>query len=265
MTKLTNRYSNLIEDIFLEKYKKDSERVDFERTDFEKAAKNRNVDLPKNLGDIIYSFKFRTSLPQSIIDKAPKGKEWVIKNVGQAKYAFIALKASRIIPDDLLVEIKIPDSTPGVVAKYALGDEQALLAKLRYNRIIDIFTGVACYSLQNHLRTTVPSIGQVETDEIYVGIDKNGKHYIFPIQAKGGKDELGVVQIEQDILLCSHKYPNLICRSIAAQFMQNDVIAVFEFGMIDQEIKKVAEKHYKLVSLENISEEEISIYKSLTD
>ncbi|HLI09294.1 MAG TPA: hypothetical protein VKV40_22220 [Ktedonobacteraceae bacterium] len=63
-----------------------------------------------------------------------------------------------------MAETKIPDSTPGLIAMYALGDEQALLAKLRYNRLIDIFTEVTCYSLQSHLRTTVPSIGQVETN-----------------------------------------------------------------------------------------------------
>ena len=48
------------------------------------------------------------------------------------------------------MSIKIPDATPGIVQKYALADEQALLAKLRYNRLLDIFTGVTCYSLQNH-------------------------------------------------------------------------------------------------------------------
>src|SRR5712692_8146765 len=73
---------------------------------------------------------------------------------------------------------KVPDSTPGVIAKYALSDEQALLAKVRYNRLVDIFTGVACYSLQDHLRTTAAGMGQVETDEIYVGVDKKGAHYI---------------------------------------------------------------------------------------
>ena len=82
-----------------------------------------------------------------------------------------------IAPNKLLAETKIPDATPGVITMYALGDEQALLAKLRYNRLIDIFTGVACYSLQSHLRTTVPNIGQVETDEIYIGIDRRGAHY----------------------------------------------------------------------------------------
>ena len=145
----------------------------------------------------------------------------------------------------MLANIKIPDATPGMVAKYALSDEQALLAKLRYNRIIDIFTGITCYSLQNHLRTTVENIGQIETDELYVGVDKNGLHYIIPIQAKGGKDELSIVQIEQDIKLCCQKYPLLICKAIASQFMADDVIAIIELALVDDEIKKITEKHNK--------------------
>jgi hypothetical protein len=89
-----------------------------------------------------------------------------------------------ILPSEMLAETKIPDATPGIIAKYALSDEQALLAKVRYNRLIDIFTGVTCYSLQNHLRTTVPGIGRVETDEMYIGVDRRGAQYVFPVQAK---------------------------------------------------------------------------------
>src|SRR5947199_1254717 len=101
-----------------------------------------------------------------------------------------------------------------MITKYALSDEQALLAKLRYNRLIDIFTGVACYSLQSHLRTTVPNMGQVETDEIYIGVDRRGAHFVFPVQAKGGNDTLSIVQIEQDFALCAAKFPALICRRV---------------------------------------------------
>lgn len=102
-------------------------------------------------------------------------------------------KFVNIIPAEGLVITKIPEATPGVIAKYALDDEQALLAKLRYNRLIDIFTGITCYSLQNHLRTTVSNLGQVETDEVYIGIDSRGAHYVLPVQAKGGRDKLGLV------------------------------------------------------------------------
>ena len=43
------------------------------------------------------------------------------------------------------------------------------------------------------------SVGQVEIDGIYVGIDKRGDPYVLPVQAKGHNDKIGIVQIEQDI------------------------------------------------------------------
>ncbi|MFJ5964063.1 hypothetical protein [Bacillus sp. NPDC093026] len=260
-----NRYSQIVEHIFLSRYIDGAEYIEFKRDEFIETAKSLNIALPKNLGDVIYSFKFRTPLPKAIVDRAPNGKEWVIKNVGRAKYAFVAVKESRIIPDDMMMKIKIPDATPSIVQKHALSDEQALLTKVRYNRLIDVFSGVTCYSLQNHLRTTVQGIGQVETDELYVGVDKNGKHYVFPVQAKGGTDEIGVVQIEQDIALCREKYSDLICKAIATQFISDDVIAIFEFTLVDGDIRKVKEKHYQLVSHENISLDEIRKYNELVE
>ncbi|MCC7361262.1 MAG: hypothetical protein IT317_17385 [Anaerolineales bacterium] len=58
--------------------------------------------------------------------------------------------------------------------------------------------------------------GQAEVDEIYLGLDKRGVHYVLPAQAKGGSDRIGIVQIEQDFAICAAKFPALICRSIAA-------------------------------------------------
>lgn len=160
-----------------------------------------------------------------------------------------------------MAETKVPDSTPGVIAMYSLSDEQALLAKLRYNRLIDIFTGVACYSLQSHLRTTVPGLGQVETDEIYIGVDKRGAHYVFPVQAKGGNDVLSIVQIEQDIALCAAKFPLLICRPIAAQFMEDDLIALFEFEKGKDGVAISSEKHYRLVPGEEVTPDDLKAYR----
>lgn len=94
----------------------------------------------------------------------------------------VALRMGRVENGD------IPDATPEIIRAYAMDDEQALLAILRYNRLIDTFLGLTTYSLQNHLRTTVKKIGQIEIDELYVGMDKRGCHYVIPVQAKGGKD-----------------------------------------------------------------------------
>ncbi|MGH9786303.1 MAG: endonuclease, partial [Terriglobia bacterium] len=110
-------------------------------------------------------------------------------------------------------------------------------------------------------RTTVPNIGQVETDELYVGVDKKGSHYIFPIQAKGGTDRLSIVQIEQDLAVCAHKFPSLICRPVAAQFMLGDVIALFEFEEGENGVGICSEKHYKLVPPEEVTEADLESYR----
>ena len=261
MKKSLNRYSKLIETIFFKKYKPGNKEIHFIREDLINTAKELDMKLPKNLGDVIYSFRYRTSLPESIIKLAPKDQEWVIRPAGRAQYMFSLSKNPRIIPNQMLVETKIPDATPGIIRKYALNDEQGLLAQLRYNRLIDIFTGITCYSLQNHLRTTVPDMGQIETDELYIGLDKKGIHYILPVQAKGGSDQLGIVQIEQDFAMCSIKFPNLICIPIAAQFIENDLIALFSFESSKKGISISSEKHYRLVEPDSLSSDEIEQYK----
>jgi hypothetical protein len=256
-----NRYSRLIEEIFFKYYRPGMAEVPFERTDIETAAAKLEIVLPKNLGDVIYSFRYRTQLPESITSEAREGSEWIIVPTGRAKYRFELSKDAVIVPRDNMAVTKIPDSTPGVIIRYALDDEQSLLAKIRYNRLIDIFTGVTCYSLQNHLRTTAPGIGQVETDEIYIGIDKRGVHYVFPVQAKSGSGKIGTVQIRQDYAVCATKLPELICRPIAAQYASQGVIALLEFEQTDIGIQLSIEKHYKLVHPDDLSPEELMVYR----
>jgi hypothetical protein len=262
MAETKNRYSQIIEAIFSKYFRKGTKEVIFERSDIVRAAEKLRIKLPKNLGDVLYSFRYRTPLPDSIRRKASMGFEWIIRPAGRARYKFVLATKSAIVPSKILAETKIPDATPGVIGKYKLNDEQALLAKLRYNRLIDIFTGLTCYSLQNHLRTAVPNIGQVETDEIYIGIDKRGAHYVIPVQAKGGTDKIGVVQIEQDLAVCKTKFPGLICRSIAAQFMEEDTIALFECEKREEGIRISVEKHYRLVDPEDLTAEELRSYRT---
>ena len=136
-----------------------------------------------------------------------------------------------------------------------------MLARIRYNRLIDVFLGIICYSLQNHLRTTVEEIGQVETDEIYVRIDRRGSQYIIPIQAKSERDHIGRVQLEQDIALCEQRWNSLICRPVAAQVMENDTIALFEFELQDDEVRIVSERHYQLVEQDQMTVEDLQRYR----
>ncbi len=256
-----SRYAKIIEKIFFDRYELGDTAIPFKREDLEKASKSLDIALPKNLGDVLYSMRFRTPMPESVIATQPQGLSWLISLDGKGKYEFRLRKISRILPNKSLVAIKIPDSTPEIISVYALDDEQALLAKVRYNRLIDIFLGITTYSLQNHLRTTVEGVGQIEIDELYVGLDTHGCHYTIPVQAKGGRDQIGIVQTEQDIAWCMQKHPLLRCRPISAQFMENDVIAMFELTIDNDELKIVEERHYKLTPSEELSIKDISKYR----
>lgn len=259
----TQVYRAIILDIFGSRYKPGMKEFDFDREDIEKVATKHGVSV-KNLGDLLYSFRFRQSLPEEIVSTATNGTEWVIELAGRAKYRFVQKKVSRILPREDVVPIKIPDSTPEIVEMYALSDEQALLAKVRYNRLIDVFLGITTYSLQNHLRTTVKEIGQIEVDELYVGLNKAGAHFVIPVQAKGGKDKIGAVQTQQDVLCCEEKFPDMIVRPVSVQFMDDSVIAMFEltyskktgeFGIVD-------EKHYRLVQTTDIEKDDLQRYRN---
>ena len=257
----SSRYKQIVEFIFHAHYEVSADRFEFSRSEINVAADTLGLDRVLNVGDLLYSFRSRQPLPNSIRSTAPDGFEWIIEAAGRAKYKFRCAKISRVTPQLHLLKIKIPEATPEIVFRYALGDEQALLAKIRYNRLIDIFLGITSYSLQNHLRTTVIGMGQIEVDELYVGIDRSGAHFVVPVQAKGGTDQIGVVQTRQDIAFCAQRFPALICRAVATQFMADNVIAMFELVLENDDLAVVREKHYKFVSSADLTDDDVRQYR----
>ncbi len=238
--------------------------VDFTREEIARVAREIRIPVPKNLGDVVYSFRYRRPLPDRVLTTCRAGEEWIIRSGGPARYSFRLVPVTRIEPQAGRYQIKVPDATPEIVSQHILSDEQALLAKLRYNRLVDIFTGLAAYSLQNHLRTQVEGV-QIEIDELYVGIGKTGEQYVLPVQAKGAGDRLGRVQLEQDIAYCKSRFGTLTCRPIAAQFTDNDVVAMFELTVAEDRVNIVEEKHYKLVPASEISVEDLETMRRQQD
>ena len=260
----------IIAKIFADHFKPGLRELAFRREDLIEAAETLGEPRPKNLGDIIYSLRYRIPLPDSVRNKAPKGSEWAIFPGGAAVYVIRAVPINLIEPRRGLRTIRLPDSTPGVIARYAMSDEQALLAKLRYNRLLDVFTGLACYHLQSHFRTSVTvtnpidgnsSPSQVETDDLYVGLDEHGAHYVLPVQAKGGTDALSVIQIWQDFRVAEQKFPDLLARPVAAQFISGGKIALFEFEEPNNEITIARERHYELIPPDQLTVEELRSYR----
>jgi hypothetical protein len=72
---------------------------------------------------------------------------------------------------------------------------------------------------------------------------------------------MGLVQIEQDFAVCASKFPRLICRPLAAQFMADDLIDLFAFEEGDKGLAISAEKHYRLVHPDELTAAELEAYR----
>lgn len=256
-----NRYAQVLTAVFQHHYKPGMTVVPFTRQDLKDHAAKNDIPSIDNWGDSLYAFRFRTDLPEPILKTAPKGKEWAIFLAGRSMYEFRVVNRARFTPTPGLRVTKIPDATPELVRSAALTDEQALLAVVRYNRLIDLFLGANSFALQSHLRTTAEGIGQTEIDEVYVAVDKYGVQYVVPVQAKGGSDQIGVVQVVQDLAVCREKFEDYVPRPIATQFRDDSTVAMFEFAEDGDEIVIVNEKHYRLVAASEITSQDLKAYQ----
>ena len=270
-SKKKSAYSEVIVRVFRDHYSPALNRFTFSREELAKAVRQLGLLIEgdaevvaKNLGDIVYSFRFRRDFPKEIKATAPRGKMWIIIGKGDAMYEFRLITTPVLIADPSWFITKLHDATPEIVRRFNLGDEQALLARIRYNRLVDLFCRCVAHSLQNHLRTKVEGIGQIEIDELYVGANRQGEHFIIPVQAKKQKDRLGVSQLMQDLEYCRECYPEMKARALGAQLMKHregerefDKIVIFEFGCRDEPddviINKLAERHFVLLPHKDIT------------
>lgn len=226
-------YVKIMRQLFDDNWNDGSTGFDWHRDDLTRIAAKLDIKVPKNLGDNIYSVRHgREDLPEEIRSLAPKGKSWMLLPNGKSKYRFILTERAFIDIDLKLRPIEIPDSTPQLVARYAKNDEQAVLARIRYCRLIDIFMGIASFQLQSHMRTTIKKFNgaQTELDEIYVGVDRDGTQFVIPIQAKSPNERIGAIQIVTDHFVCLEKFPSMTARKVAAKIVE--VTETVRFGKI---------------------------------
>lgn len=246
----------VIERVFQKFYSPGSAEVEFSMDDIRDAiaevAKIRPGYKEKNVADVRYQYTSgRRPLPGAVAQSGP----WMIVGRGKGRYAFVRLNVSPEIEIQAdLLPILLPDATPEIVLEYAGSDEQGLLAKISYNRLVDTFLQITCYHLQNHWRTSIKRKGQCEIDDLYVGVDLDGRQYVVPVEAKCAGEKINKTQVAQMIDLARERYPKLVIRAVGVQEMNDGSVVMLEFPPAEHpdgiSIKEM--RRYKLVDMDEL-------------
>jgi hypothetical protein len=241
-------YDEVIQEVFIRHYRPGSTRLTFEKDELTDICLKHGITV-RNIPDIIYTYRVRRTLPAKILATG----NWAIEPAGRGSYAFRLLQnPPRFdIPLDNFAPIEIFNAIPEVVEGLLRQDEQSLLTRLLYNRLVDIFTGLTCFHIQNHYHSFVTDMGEVEIDALYVGVDKNGALFVIPIEAKsqGESEMIGRIQISQMAKLMRQDFSILKRRILAVKTLQDDTIAAVEFNDADEpdDIQIISVARYRLI------------------
>ncbi len=134
---------------------------------------------------------------------------------------------------------------PELVATHAFTKQDDLLARIRYHRLIERYRGIPCYSLGTHLRANVRGLGEVEVDELYVGINGKGERFVFPVQARVAPATFDLVQHERGAALCAARFRGLRCVPIGAVLTKSGSVALFDLMVAEGELRFGTERHYR--------------------
>ena len=154
-------------------------------------------------------------------------------------------RAMYLKPYPMRLATRLYDDTPQVVLRNVVGPRQRMLAQIRYNRLLDRFLGMPAYSLGFWSGRVGKEL--IEIDDVYVAVNRSGRQFVVPVQARVGDNRQGKVHAARDIDWCKKKMPQSICWPILAQFVTSSRIAFLSLCVYEGEIKVVEERHYELV------------------
>jgi hypothetical protein len=247
-TKDLSQYDEVILEVFLHHYHEGANRLVFKKDELAEVCRNHGITV-RNIPDIIYTYRARRTLPAKILATG----HWAIEPAGRGAYAFRLLRNSPHfeIPLADYAPVNIYNAIPEVVEGLLRHDEQSLLTRVLYNRLVDIFTGLTCFHIQNHYRSFVTGMGEVELDALYVGVDKTGTLFVLPVEAKSQAESemLGRIQVSQMAKLVRQDFAQLHRRVLAVKALADGTIAMVEFDDHEEpdEIGIVSVSRFRLI------------------
>jgi len=244
-------YDKVIREVFLRHYRKGATYLKFGKDELAEACGKHGITV-RDILDIIYTYRARRVLPARILATG----HWAIEPAGRGAYAFRLLRN----PPHFEIQFReyapvdIYNAIPEVVEGLLQQDEQSLLTRVLYNRLVDIFTGLTCFHIQNHYRSFVAGMGEVELDALYVGVDKTGALFVLPIEAKNQAESemISRIQVSRMAKLVRQDFVDLRRRILAVKAVADGTIGVVEFDDREEpdDFGIVSVSRFRLISKE---------------
>ncbi|MBL9104047.1 MAG: hypothetical protein JNL82_24090 [Myxococcales bacterium] len=217
--------------IYRLKYQEGASTIDFSLDDVRMVAADLGI-VTRNPGDVIYRMRSRTLLPAPIRDNGFN----ILRQIGRGHYRFErAVSTLMEIADETIIDTI--DTTPLPVRRLlpellAEIDEQGLLSVVDYCKLLSHFTGLQVFRLRSHVRKSVAGVGQVEVDEVDVGVAlrDDDAPIIFPIEAKAALDPVNRVQIANQVIFALQHFPGHEVRPIVVKVDHASLLHMAEFN-----------------------------------
>lgn len=142
-----------------------------------------------------------------------------------------------VAPNRLSKRQAVPNLLPRIVEEYISDERQFLLSQLRYNRLLDLYSGMVCFPVYSTSRLA---------DEIFVGIDQMERPHVFLVQASTGNRPLRISHVKSCFDSFVTEYQSALIRSIVLQVVTLNILALLEF-QVERTARLVGEKHYQIV------------------
>jgi hypothetical protein len=149
----------------------------------------------------------------------------------------------KIESNSLISRRIVLNALPCFLDKFISNERQFLLSQLRCSRLLDIFSGVICFPIYS-------VAGQA--DEMYIGMQQDGKYHIFLVQVATGDRSLRVSDVRKCFDRYAAEFSSAVVRSIIVQAVAVNVIALIEFR-VETTVEFIGEKHYQLIQQDSIA------------
>ena len=105
---LSNIYDRIIIELFQRHWKPDITEFEFSRDEFEEIIDQLGIERPRNLGDIIYTFRYRKPFPSAILETQSGNLQWSLHLSGHGRYRMSLSQSAVVLPDKSLPTFQYP-------------------------------------------------------------------------------------------------------------------------------------------------------------